>query len=102
MEYKLWRLPILILGLVVSTFSYAHGYQRYWGGNVIIINTPPFGGYYNNYNPYYNSYNYPYYNPYYNPTYNPYYYYPRYRCLTVPRCYPSGSCNYQNQECGYY
>jgi hypothetical protein len=87
-----WAFYVLALGLVSCTPCYGHGHHGGWGRNVIIISpsTPYYGGYYNNYNPYVN------------PNYSPYYYYPQYRCVVVPRCYPSGSCNYQNQECGYY
>ncbi|CDZ78659.1 hypothetical protein BN59_02971 [Legionella massiliensis] len=96
MSLKLWPMLTLILGL--ASYNLCYSYYVNGGNTVIIVNQP--AGYYNGYPPY----NYPYYNSYYPPNYGygPYYYFPRYRCAVVPRCYPSGSCNYQNQECGYY
>lgn len=97
MSSRLFRVLVFAVGLASYELGYTYGYYGNRGQTIIYINQP-LGGYYNNYYPY----NYPNYNPYYSPYYDPYYYYPRYRCLVVPRCYPSGSCNYQNQECGYY
>lgn len=86
MKYRLWCTLVLVFGLISWDLSYGARYHRHqgnWGQNVIIVNPAiPFGGYYNDY--------------------TPYYYYPQYRCVVVPRCYPSGDCNYQNQECSYY
>ncbi len=96
MKYRLCCAMGLFLGMGIASTSlcYSYGYHhRYWGGQKVIIINPNNPGYYNGY---YNGYN-PYYAP--NPQY---YYYPRYRCIVVPRCYSSGSCNYQNQECGYF
>ncbi|KTC68375.1 hypothetical protein Lbir_2977 [Legionella birminghamensis] len=89
MRCRMGCIMTLFLSLASTSLCYGYGYNRQWGTQVIIVNpnTVP--------NQYYNSY------PYY-PSYPQYYYYPRYRCIVVPRCYPSGSCNYQNQECGYF
>jgi hypothetical protein len=90
MDRKLWQTLLLILGILGTGFSYGYGFHGGgfhrnwgWGGTTnVIIGSP----YYNDYNSYY----------------NPYVYYPQYRCMQVPQCYPSGSCNYQTQQCGYW
>lgn len=97
MRTKLGSMLFLVVATVSCNLGYTYGYYDPGSSTIIYINRPV-GGYYNSYYPY----NLPAYSPYYSPAYNPYYYYPRYRCAVVPRCYPSGSCNYQNQECGFY